>query len=627
MSTSTREKIPLPTISDVERWENTEDIVNFLRSQNIGLKDKHFNILYEQEIDGSVFLGLNIDELIRVGLALGPAKKILALIEKIKEEATTAPNQEVQELKERLAILQASKVGEEVPIYFQYLESDVIKTSANGWEDFIELYHRLEKAFGLKGSLTNYKLVISNKNIDLSWSKKDFVDFIEKHKCSAKNPVRILGVKKEMIGDLPPPSTLGAPKEWFKLQKCNPIDHPICLNHRPPEASSTIPVSLYSPIFGKFKDFCEEDPEREDNQFTYKFCYEMAKYYEKEEERQYEANKMLEKYLGPSVELLTVKRKNSDGSLKDARTDDTMTFSKYCGANFEYKCDDCSSGTSPYLENCSYYLVFCNKQANRPSFDVTNLPCFLVTIAGPYFSVSGAVLAEYAIVDPLTPQVDEQARKMPQTINLEHPLFPEVTIDDKCYSVQIIRQIGNYLLWEVTLSNEQGPNKKAYVKAIQQRKYSLNTHQLLAEAGYAPKVLATSAIPGNLLLVYMEYLDNHSTLNRVALNLNDQDRNSLRVKIEMIVEHLHNLGHVHGDLREGNILIRQFENNDFDVKLIDFEWSGKVGSAHYSHFMNHVDIKWPDGAEDGKLVTKTHDLTMLNQMLLRTGLSQNQMEY
>ncbi|KAF0392168.1 Protein kinase-like domain containing protein [Gigaspora margarita] len=666
------ENINLLSVEDVQEWKKA-GVIKFLQENKdkLDLDDDDIDIIKKNKVAGPDLLNYSKEEFRECGLQMGPAKRIFDYVNKIKGEgqATTAPNQEVQELKERLAILQASKIREEVPIYFQYLESEVIKISADGWEDFTQLYARLKETFGLKRSLMDYKFVISNKNIEFSWSKNDFVDFIENYKCSVHNPVRILGVKKgvkrsyiEMIGDLPAPSTLGTPKEWFKLQKCNPIDHPICLNHRPPEASSTIPVSLYSPIFGKFKDFCEEAPEREDNQFTYDICNEMAKYYEKEEDRQDVANKMLEKYLGPSVELLTVKRKKSDGSLKDARTDGTMSFSKYRGANFEYKCDDCSSGTSPYLENCSYYLVFCNEQANRPSFDVTNLPCFLVTIAGPYFSVSGAVLAEFAIVDPLTPvfpliwqkhdemtlslsrtfralkkslkildhyyeQVDEQARKIPQTINPEHPLFPEVTIDGECYSVQIIRSIGNYLLWEVTLSNEQGPPKKAYVKAIQKGKYSLNTHQLLAEAGYAPKVLTSLIIPGNWLLVYMEYLDNHSTLNRVAFNLNDQDRSSLRVKIEKMVKHLHNLDHVHGDLREGNILIRQFENNDFDVKLIDFEWSGEVGSACYSHFMNHVNIKWPDGAEDGKLVTKAHDLAMLNQTLRRTGLLQDQMEY
>ncbi|CAG8677502.1 6638_t:CDS:1, partial [Ambispora gerdemannii] len=73
-------------------------------------------------------------------------------------------------------------------------------------------------------------------------------------------------------------------------------------------------------------------------------------------------------------------------------------------------------------------------------------------------------------------------------------------------------------------------------------------------------------------------------------------------------------------LREGNILVSRLEDNDFDVKLIDFEWSGKAGSACYSHFMNHKNIQWPDGAEDGKLVTKNHDLFMLEQTFRKTNL-------
>lgn len=84
----------------------------------------------------------------------------------------------------------------------------------------------------------------------------------------------------------------------------------------------------------------------------------------------------------------------------------------------------------------------------------------------------------------------------------------------------------------------------------------------------------------------MEYLNNHSILYHITSNLDDQKRSSLRKKIEGVVGYLHNLGYVHGDLREGNILVRQLEGNEFDVKLIDFEWSGKVGSACYSPFMN-----------------------------------------
>ncbi|CAG8762940.1 11111_t:CDS:1, partial [Cetraspora pellucida] len=196
---------------------------------------------------------------------------------------------------------------------------------------------------------------------------------------------------------------------------------------------------------------------------------------------------------------------------------------------------------------------------------------------------------------------DNLVQNIPHTDHPIHPSFPEVIIDNKSYSVQIISQIGVYLLWEVILSDEQGSHEKAYVKAVRKHQYSLDTHQLLANNGYAPKVLASSIIPGNWCLVYIECLDNYSMLHRITLNLNDQERNCLKEKIEKAVEYLHNLGHVHGDLREGNILVGRLEDNDFDVKLIDFEWSGKAGFACYSYFMNHKNIQWPDGAEDGKL--------------------------
>ncbi|CAG8679567.1 12232_t:CDS:2, partial [Ambispora leptoticha] len=63
MSTSTGKTISLPTINEVEGYKTTEDLINFLRDQDIGLEDKHFNILREQEIDGLAFLRLNADKL------------------------------------------------------------------------------------------------------------------------------------------------------------------------------------------------------------------------------------------------------------------------------------------------------------------------------------------------------------------------------------------------------------------------------------------------------------------------------------------------------------------------------------------------------------------------------------
>ncbi|CAG8574955.1 14228_t:CDS:1, partial [Dentiscutata heterogama] len=190
----------------------------------------------------------------------------------------------------------------------------------------------------------------------------------------------------KIISGLPSPLTLGIPKEWFKHQKFNTTDKHICFNHCLLEASSTIPVSLYSSIFDKFKKFCIENSEKEDNQFIYNICHTMVKYYDKEEKCQDKANKMLKKYLSYLVELLMIKHKDSDSNLKDARTDDTVFFSKHCVANLKYKSNDYCSNISPYLENCNYYLVLYNKQANSSSnissSYITNFPCFLVTIVG-----------------------------------------------------------------------------------------------------------------------------------------------------------------------------------------------------------------------------------------------------
>ncbi|CAG8560236.1 2744_t:CDS:2, partial [Dentiscutata heterogama] len=135
----------------------------------------------------------------------------------------------------------------------------------------------------------------------------------------------------------------------------------------------------------------------------------------------------------------------------------------------------------------------------------------------PYFSVSGAMLADIAIID------------------LPTPVF--------------------LLIWQkhdemMLLISRTFHALKKYLQILYQ-----NYNQLLAEAGYSPKVLASLIIPRNWLIVYMD------------------------------------AEHVYKDLCEGNILVCQLKNNDFDVKLINFEWSGEVGSTHYSHFMNNADIE------------------------------------
>jgi hypothetical protein len=124
-------------------------------------------------------------------------------------------------------------------------------------------------------------------------------------------------------------------------------------------------------MFGTFEDHCEEDPERNDNLFTYNFCLEMARFYDKEEERQKIANSLLSKYLDCKIEPVVLEgNRSTDGTFS--------TKDLYREINIEYKNETCSTKSCAHLENCGYYLSFCRKQEN-PN---TNMSCFLVNIAG-----------------------------------------------------------------------------------------------------------------------------------------------------------------------------------------------------------------------------------------------------
>ena len=51
--------------------------------------------------------------------------------------------------------------------------------------------------------------------------------------------------------------------------------------------------------------------------------------------------------------------------------------------------------------------------------------------------------------------------------------------------------------------------------------------------------------------------------------------------------------------------------------LVDFDWTGVAGKDCYPLFMNHENIDWPAGAEDGKVLQKNHDEVWLERLKKR----------
>ena len=70
----------------------------------------------------------------------------------------------------------------------------------------------------------------------------------------------------------------------------------------------------------------------------------------------------------------------------------------------------------------------------------------------------------------------------------------------------------------------------------------------------------------------------------------------------------HAAGWVHGDLRASNLLVGKGGDKNGKLLLVDFDWAGQNTVARYPFYMNHQEIQWPQGATDGALILREHDL-------------------
>ncbi|KAJ2924281.1 hypothetical protein H1R20_g12811, partial [Candolleomyces eurysporus] len=130
-------------------------------------------------------------------------------------------------------------------------------------------------------------------------------------------------------------------------------------------------------------------------------------------------------------------------------------------------------------------------------------------------------------------------------------------------------------------------------------KYGQDVHQFLESQLLAPKLIATSSMEGIPTAYVMERLSSQwVTLHDLAEdNTIDFNRRSgdIHTSLMHIVELLRGKGYVHGDLRANNIMINtntlQGEGQP-DIKIVDFNWSGKAGVTRYPGTRNES-IKFP----------------------------------
>ncbi|PFH48180.1 hypothetical protein AMATHDRAFT_130597, partial [Amanita thiersii Skay4041] len=138
------------------------------------------------------------------------------------------------------------------------------------------------------------------------------------------------------------------------------------------------------------------------------------------------------------------------------------------------------------------------------------------------------------------------------------------------------------------------------------RRYSQEAHKFWEERGRAPKLITVDTLPAGWLMVVTEYLQGFEHWRSPP--------KSVWLELVALIDDFQRHGFVHGDIREANILIGpEQESDELVFKLIDFDWAGKVGMAHYPPRLHPATPRASDVLPCG-VIQFAHDSYMVNQL-------------
>jgi len=186
----------------------------------------------------------------------------------------------------------------------------------------------------------------------------------------------------------------------------------------------------------------------------------------------------------------------------------------------------------------------------------------------------------------------------PMTLHVVPPSFREYTAEGKKYTVdytsRLLPRSQFRAVFKGIACGEDGAKHNVVIKFAPA--YCPDAHRKLAEMGRAPFLRFCEQVGSvGMYVVVMDYeerVDPHVPLDAEHVEM-----------LRAAMEALHTDGYVHGDIRAPNILITKT-----GLKLIDFDWCGKAGTARYPADINLTSgIGWHSGVRRGGLIERGHD--------------------
>ncbi|KAJ7084023.1 hypothetical protein B0H15DRAFT_404271 [Mycena belliarum] len=462
---------------------------------------------------------------------------------------------------------------------------------------------------------------------------------------------RYRNLVKNALGSKPP-SQLAKSVNYRDVQRS---DYPIYDGrYHPMHDISTMapPIQLYNPAFARFtNDVANPALEIPDSVVlaTADLMSKASELHEDEYTREMRIRPALKKALSyGSTQMISDERTILDSAVMwtMSGTERSLHEGPVAALLIEDKrelgeggCDASTQASFSMLE----YWVHSNNDAIRAR---CCCPTFLIAFAGPWLAVLGAVLTDKCIVQRLTDFMwigngavlnDSACRRIARvmyslTRSLVHlreyyAALPSTNVPDP----------SRFFPYAKSFLSSGMPVHFDYVKALERdsgcvtflcrtvedtprtvvvkftEPYCPEAHKLLAAKGMAPELLYCGVVDHShdapsyqpLKMIVMEYIHGIT-----AAQLQDNLPDDFAAQLSEIITVLHTGGYVFGDLRLPNVMVAKKR-----VKLIDFDWAGKVGLAKYPIHLAR-NIVWPKGATALGQIEKAHDLDMLHRLVM-----------
>ncbi|KAI0073420.1 hypothetical protein K474DRAFT_1686212 [Panus rudis PR-1116 ss-1] len=458
------------------------------------------------------------------------------------------------------------------------------------------------------------------------------------------------------------PSKGAAPKQYREIQDGDsPLLDRRYATRRTPVAA---PIEAYHPVFAYFlAEYAREDldPPSEIVSHTMKLMDSASQIATREAQRAESTRDALSDLLRhPVVQTVNPNLTSSDHMLLYMRQEDPRGSAAMIIIEEKYELGQ--SGEGCVQGSLSYHAHWIQDRGSLHKSCIC--PSFIISIAGPFIAVCGAIWTSDIIIQHLTGYMwmgrsgdieEDRLLRVSRmfyalqraVIRLKHyyeHLDPEI-IDDKyrrffplatsyrdSNGTRVVFKYAAFLKEKdpscVTfLATLEGSEQKVVVKFVE--RYGEEEHRLLAQHGYAPRLLYhghiwdvednlegetsvdVNAGCGTRRMVVMEYVEGKTLDNMDA----DVSREDVRKALHGIIDIMHQQKMVHGDIRTPNILLTGADQLDVKkrIRVLDFDWAGQEGIVRYPYGLSR-DVKWAEGVEDHALIRKEHDVIMIGRV-------------